>query len=245
MNLPGYISLEQGVVHAFPEAQIRLVTARGLRNDIQWTDLTDRLLRLEESLAAGSWEPFDENDPTIASWHEAYRRFGANPRRCRPSLDALSRRLRKTGRLRRINSAVDAYNFISVTFGVPAGAFDLAELGPSVMIRRSHAGDHFTPLGEPDVMEEPAPGEVVYADGRRVLTRQWNHRDADQTKVTEKTRNVLFIVERVAEAAVCSTRLAEAQAALAELVRPHAGTVQLGELSAESTVAGLTPDSEC
>jgi hypothetical protein len=33
------------------------------------------------------------------SWHEAYRKFGTNPRRIRPSVDALHRRLASQGRL--------------------------------------------------------------------------------------------------------------------------------------------------
>ncbi|MFB6840273.1 hypothetical protein [Streptomyces sp. NPDC056361] len=47
---------------------------------------------LERSLADGSWRPADESDPRIEAWHTAYRSFGTNPRRVRPSVDALGRR---------------------------------------------------------------------------------------------------------------------------------------------------------
>jgi DNA/RNA-binding domain of Phe-tRNA-synthetase-like protein len=56
-------------------------------------------------------------------------------------------------------------------------------------------GEDFTPLGEPDVTEHPRPGEVIYADAKSVLTRHWNHRDADRTKVTEESTRIVFLLE--------------------------------------------------
>ena len=173
------------VAAAFPETEIRLVAAHGLRNDRPWPGLEARLVELERRVAAGEWAPADESRPEIASWHAAFRRFGTNPRRVRPSVDALGRRLARTGRLPRVSPAVDAYNLVSVTRAVPVGAFDQRRLGEEVLVRYAEPGDAFTPLGEPETVERPGAGEVVYADGGgRVLTRHWNHRDADATKVT-------------------------------------------------------------
>jgi DNA/RNA-binding domain of Phe-tRNA-synthetase-like protein len=217
--------------------------ARGLRNDEPWQNVERAMRRLEERLAAGEWQPYDEDDPVVASWHEAYRRFGTNPRRSRPTLDALSRRLRKNGHLPRINSAVDAYNVICVTYGTPAGAFDLDALGHGpVVIRFAAERDLFTPLGEPGKSESPTVGEVVYAQGSRVLTRHWNHRDADQTKVTQTSRNVVFILERISAAAVPDDHIAAAQTALTELVAEHADAVEPARLAGETRVASW-PDS--
>jgi len=235
--------MDRAVGESFPDAEIRLVVARGLRNTETWHDVDSAVRRLEERLAAGEWQPYDENDPVVASWHEAYRRFGTNPRRSRPSLDALSRRLRKNGHLPRINSAVDAYNMICVTYGTPAGAFDLDALGHDpVVIRFAEESDRFTPLGEPGTSESPNVGEVVYAQGDRVLTRHWNHRDADQTKVTQTSRNVVFILERISAAAVPDDRIATAQTALAELIADHADAVEPARLAGETRVASW-PDS--
>lgn len=174
--------LDDAVLADFPESQVRLVLADGVRNDGSWP-LTDRLIdELTADLAAGRWQPHDESQPTIASWHEAYRRFGTNPRRTRPSVDALSRRLAKVGRLPRVNPVVDAYNLVSVRHGIPAGAFDVASIDEPVVVRPAQPGDGFTPLNETDRREEPAPGEVVYTAGSEVLTRHWNHRDCDRCK---------------------------------------------------------------
>jgi DNA/RNA-binding domain of Phe-tRNA-synthetase-like protein len=231
--MPVAFALSRDVRLAFPEAQIRLVTAHGLRNAPGWPESEAALRGLEDDLAAGKWAPLGEEDRQILSWHEAYRAFGTNPRRSRSSVDALSRRLAKSGRLPRINGAVDAYNYVSVGFGTPAGAFDLSALTGEVMIRTAVAGDTFTPLGEPDVIEEPRPGEVVYAMGSQVLTRHWNHRDCDQTKVGDTCSDVVFVIERISAEAVSDEVLQSAQQALIELVTGHAESVTVGLLDAE------------
>lgn len=236
------LQLTDEVMKEFPEAQICLVNVLGMRNDEPWDETAIDLQRLEDDVAQGRWRPYAEDDPVIASWFEAYRAFGTNPRRSRPSIDALSRRFSRDGKLPRINPAVDAYNSVSVRFGTPAGAFDIDALeGPGVvLIRFAEVGDTFTPLGEPGKVEEPKPGEVVYAQNSRILTRHWNHRDADKTKVTEDTRNAVFIIERVSKAAVSDDRLSEAQTHLINLLKPHTGEIILHILNASTPVATLT-----
>lgn len=233
------VLLDPAVARDFPESQVRLVVARGVQNGQFWPELEESLRSVEDSVAQGAWEPFDEASPRITSWHDAYRRFGSNPRRTRPSLDALSRRLRRDAKLPRINPAVDAYNLISVTRGMPAGAFDLAKLRGVVSIRFAEPGDRFTPLGEPEAAEEPVPGEVIYAQRAEVLTRHWNHRDSDLTKVTGETTDIVFILERVSESAVPTAELEKAQLSLAELIRPHAMKVSLMFISPETPNASL------
>ncbi|OLE22248.1 MAG: hypothetical protein AUG49_19820 [Catenulispora sp. 13_1_20CM_3_70_7] len=227
------------VAEAFPETAIGFVVGDGLRNSDGWDDADARLRELEEQVGSGRWQPFDETHPRISSWYDTYRRFGTNPRRLRPSVDALGRRLARSGRLPRINGAVDAYNSVSVRYGIPAGAFDLHRIGGLVEIRFARPGDRFTPLGEPDGTERPGTGEVVYAQGNQVLTRHWNHRDCDQAKVTTESTSVVFVIERVSAAAVPDSVLAEAQQELAELVRPHATTIVLSNIGPGALTTSL------
>ena len=235
------IVLTDEVLTAFPETQLRLVVADGLRGDPEWAHVGAAIQSLESRLAGQQWRPVDEEDPEIASWHAAYRRFGTNPRRMRPSVDALCRRLARTGRLPRVAPPVDAYNLVSVRYGIPAGAFDLHRLDGPVHIRRSRPGDRFTPLGEPGTVEEPAPHEVVYACGERVLTRCWNHRDCDSTKLTDETTAAVFVLERVSATAVSDDRMQQAQQALAGLVTPHAGLVSFATIDATRPTVRLAP----
>lgn len=90
---------------------------------------------------------------------------------------------------------LDSYNSVSVRHGLPAGAFDLDHVTGDVDIRYADGSEEFTPLGEPDTVEHPKPGEIIYADATGVLTRHWNHRDAHRTRVTEDSAHVVFALE--------------------------------------------------
>jgi DNA/RNA-binding domain of Phe-tRNA-synthetase-like protein len=219
-----FLRLSDEVVESFPEAMIRIVVTHGLRNADHWEETTRQLEDTELAAREGRVELPGESHPAIASWHEAYRKFGTNPRRIRSSVDALHRRLARQGRLPRVNGAVDAYNLTAVRFVVPAGAFDSQALTGAITIRFAEVGDRFTPLGKPDVVEEPPPGEVVYVYGHEVLTRHWNHRDAHHTRVQEHTASAIFLLERVTDD-VGSDQLLAAQTFLAGLLMPHATKV--------------------
>ncbi|MGH3586806.1 MAG: B3/B4 domain-containing protein, partial [Pseudonocardia sp.] len=148
------LSVSADVRERFPELHVELVLATGLDNTGPWPDAEAALTAAEADAAAGTIT-WSEDDPAIASWHAAYRAFGTNPRRARPSVDALARRLVRQGRLPRVNGAVDTYNATSVRYTVPAGAFDVDELDAHVEIRLATGKDRFIPLGEPDEVETP------------------------------------------------------------------------------------------
>jgi DNA/RNA-binding domain of Phe-tRNA-synthetase-like protein len=224
------LTVHANVRSGFPDLRVELVVATGLDNTGHWPDAESALIAAESDAEAGAIT-WSEDDPAIASWHAAYRAFGTNPRRIRPSVDALLRRLVRQGRLPRVNGAVDAYNATSVRFAVPAGAFDLDRLSTQVEIRPATADDLFTPLGEPDEREAPGIGEIVYAQGTEVLTRHWNHRDAHSTRVREDTTSAVFMLERVS-ADVPAERLADAAAHLTALLAPHAAAVTRSTLTA-------------
>ncbi|MFE6991056.1 B3/B4 domain-containing protein [Streptomyces pharetrae] len=219
------------VADAFPDTLIALVTATGLNGREPWPATATALDDLEQRLADGSWQPADETDPRIEAWHTAYRSFGTNPRRVRPSVDALGRRMTKKGTLPRINPAVDSYNAVSVRHGLPAGAFDLDHVTGEVQIRHADGTEEFTPLGEPGTVENPRPGEIVYADTTGVLTRHWKHRDAHRTRVTEDSTHVTFVLETL-HATRDGHLLRTAAEELRGLLLPH---------TAQARVRYLTP----
>ncbi|GHF35398.1 hypothetical protein GCM10018790_11480 [Kitasatospora xanthocidica] len=223
--------LDPAVAEDFPDTLIAVVTAFGVRGHEPWPLTTGALEELERQLADGTWRPADEADPRIEAWHTAYRSFGTNPRRIRPSVDALGRRLAKKGALPRINPAVDSYNAVSARHGLPAGAFDLDHVTGDVIIRRADGTETFTPLGEPDTVEHPNPGEIIYVDTTGVLTRHWNHRDAHRTRVTQDSRHVAFVLETL-YATRDGHHLKSAADELQSLLTPHAD---------QSTVHYLSP----
>ncbi len=148
---------------------------------------------VEEAIESFGSEPVASH-PHVRSWREMYRGFKTNPGDYRPSAEALLRRAIKRRRLPRINTAVDTYNAVSVRHRIPMGGFDMDRVQGTIRLRFSEGGESFMPLGASE-SEETYPGEVVYADDARILTRRWNYRDCDETKITEGTRTLIMFVD--------------------------------------------------
>jgi DNA/RNA-binding domain of Phe-tRNA-synthetase-like protein len=212
--------------------------AEGFAGYGPWPEVDAGLAALERAAAGGATLAEGAADPHIAAWHAAYRAFGTNPKRERPSVDALRRRLARSGRLPRISAAVDCYNLVSVTHGVPAGAFDLDATVGDITVGFAAGDEDFAPLGEPDVTEHPRPGEVIYTDAKSVLTRHWNHRDADRTKVTEDSTRIVFLLETT-DAPDFGPAVAAAAADLAARLETRSQTVTTHWLAPATPAATL------
>jgi DNA/RNA-binding domain of Phe-tRNA-synthetase-like protein len=237
------LDIRDEVVRAFPGLRILAVVALGFDGRRPWPEVEAEIAALEADAAAGP-ALAAEDDPHIAAWHAAYRAFGTNPRRQRPSADSLRRRLSRSGRLPRVNPAVDGYNLVSARHGVPAGAFDLSRVRGDITVGFADGSEDFTPLGEPGAVEHPHPGEVIYADAAGVLTRHWNHRDADRTKVTEDSEQIVFLLETV-DAGAFGARLDDARRSLIRLLADRAATILVHEITASDPgILALVPPWE-
>ena len=202
-----------GVIESYPEVHIGVLFGEGLDNKTQFSGL----FRLQkEAITKAKAQLGDQpatKHPHISSWREIYRSFGTKPSDYRPSAEALIRRTLKTGKLPMINTAVDLYNIVSVKHIIPMGGFDADKVEGDIYLRVSDGGETFIPLGA-SKQEETYQGEVVYADDTRILTRRWNFRDADETKITDETRNLVMFID-----ASPKITLDQVESALDELLR--------------------------
>ena len=134
----------------------------------------------------------------VAAWRAAYQAFGAKPKRTRPSVEALLRRV-EAG-LPRIDRLTDIYNAISVRHLLPAGGEDLARYRGPARLARAAGDEPFDTVrdGEP-VTGHPEPGEVIWRDDDGVTCRCWNWRQCVRTRITQATTSALFILDGLAE----------------------------------------------
>lgn len=170
-----------------PDFAVLAMTAEGLRNGPGDDESAAWLAAAAERAAP--------DDPHVAAWREAYRAFGAKPQRTRPSVDAL---LRRVDALPEINKVVDAYNAVSVEYALPIGGEDLDAYRGAARLVRARGDEPFDTVvrGEPAV-EHPDEGEVVWRDDAGVTCRRWNWRQCVRTRITESTKNALFLLERL------------------------------------------------
>jgi DNA/RNA-binding domain of Phe-tRNA-synthetase-like protein len=136
--------------------------------------------------------------PHLLAWADAFRAFGAKPQRTRPSVTALLRRLPE---LPRVDRLTDAYNAVSVRYGVPVGGEDLdAYDGPLRLVRATGDEPFDTTAGGEPVVEHPEPGEVVWRDDAGVTCRRWNWRQCTRTRLTTATTRAVFVVDTLSGA---------------------------------------------
>jgi DNA/RNA-binding domain of Phe-tRNA-synthetase-like protein len=158
--------------------------------------------------------------PEVAAFHAILRAVGINPRRDQPSVERLLGLALKRGELPAINSLVDAYNLVSVRSLCSLGAHDLDRIGLPVQLRLLSGRENFTALGAAG--PEPVQmGEYGYVDAQERLLCRLDVRQAEFSKVTEKTTTVLLIVEGTAAHAENVLRRAVADAT--EVVLRHCG----------------------
>ena len=216
------------IFDAFPDVRVGVVAFQGVRNAGESAELAD-LLRGEEDEAARrlgeAGGPIAEH-AHVASWREAYRKFGAKPKDHPSSIENLLRRVLKGHRLPHINRLVDLYNAVSLRHLVPVGGEDLNAVDGDVELRFATDREPAVRLlGEPaDSSRPPRPGEVIYADRAGALCRRWNWKEADRTKLTEVTTRGFLVVEGLPP--VDRPRVEAALADLAALVAAHCGGIQ-------------------
>jgi len=130
----------------------------------------------------------------VAAWREAYRAFGAKPKRTRNSLEALLRRA--ASGLPRVNRLTDLYNAVSVLHQLPLGGEDLTRYTGAPRLVRATGEEPFDTVADGiAVTEHPDPGEVVWCDDAGVTCRRWNWRQARRTQLSDDTTAALFIVD--------------------------------------------------
>ena len=133
--------------------------------------------------------------PIFRAYRDFFWRVGIDPTKIRPAGEALTRRILGGRDLPTVNTLVDAYNIASVETSIAIAAFDLEAIDEgSLVMRRTVKGERFHGIGM--VTPDSLTGvEVVVEDQEsHKLVAVYPYRDSDDSKVTEWTKGVLFLM---------------------------------------------------
>lgn len=134
--------------------------------------------------------------PTIAAWREAYRAVGVNPNRFPCAAESVLRRVAKGDRLPRINALVDLCNAVSLRTKLPVASCDVSDITGALVVRPAEGTETYRPLGAPQSLEHPEPGEIIYADAvGRAHSRRWNWRQSDEMRTDLGARRLVITIE--------------------------------------------------
>ncbi len=211
--MPTHLRIATDIFTEHPHVMLGVVVAHGLDNTTDNAEI-DALLRAEEAaLPAKMGTGPVSGHPQIAPWREAYRKFGAKPKKYPSSIENLTKRVLKGHEVGHINNLVALYNVVSLRHILPVGGEDLAAIEGDVHLRvATDAEPAVRLLGEAEA-RPPYAREIIYADNIGSICRRWNWKEADRTKLTHATQNAVLVVE-----AIPPLTRAQLDAAVADLV---------------------------
>ena len=208
------------IFQRFPGYVRGVVIAHELANGPSPPALIELLREAEASVRARVRADAVAEEPRIYAWREAYRAFGARPAEFRSSIEAMARRALKHDPLPSINALVDIGNLVSLRHLAPAGAHAIDVLAGDIELRPATGAERFVAFGS-SATEHPLPGEIVFAEGDKVLTRRWTWRQAQHTLTLPQTRAVEFNIDGLPP--VAPAEVEQAGAEIIELVQRFCG----------------------
>ncbi len=202
INLPGKDKLEEkfdfeiseDLKKNFPNLRMGLIIIDTLDNQ-EVSDEIVSLLRSQEKETKKALEGKELSSvENLKLWREAYSSFGGKPKKNKPSVEALVKRVVKGDELPNINSLVNLYNYISIKYLLPVGGDDISKVEGKITLGYAKGNENFLMIGASEA-ESPKEGEVIYKDSKDVLCRRWNWRECEKTKLTSKTKTAVIYLE--------------------------------------------------
>ena len=169
------------------------------------------------------------NHPYLKAWDEAHRRFGSDPEQYLPSIKSLLTRIMAGGGLPFINSVVTLFNYISLKYLIPCGGDDIRKISGNLCLDFATGEERFIGLGSTEV-EHPEKGEVIYFDdqSKQIMCRRWNWRNAEFSKITDDTREIVINVDGIE--GIPTSVIIEARDELADLLKEHCAAIVTTDL---------------
>lgn len=180
----------------FPDLKIDVVTIEGFNNQLSeekeefFADMLAEAAKEAQKFLTGDTFRFN---PVVAEWREAYRQVKTK-KGARSAIEALLKRADQGRTFNPINPLVDIYNSISLTYGVPVGAFDTHSIEGDFILGFAEGGEAFIPVGE-DESDPALETELIYYDDLGAVSRSFNWRDGERTLVQPESKDVTFVIE--------------------------------------------------
>lgn len=215
--------IDSSIFESYPDVRLGVVVLKAGNNAENNPEIAEKLKQAQQTALQTIGNTKTSEHPKITPWREAYRKFGAKPSDYLCSIENLIRRVQKGEQIRHINSLVDIYNIVSLTYLVPVGGEDLDKIqGDIILTMASEDEKAIQLLGEPEP-RAPHKGEVIYKDENGAICRRWNWKEADRTKLTEHTSNALLVIEALPP--THREELTQATESLKNLVTQYCGGV--------------------
>jgi len=190
--MPDYLPLSSALRDKFPTLAAQIINFKdvSIKCEIEELEMYKEEVYTE---TRGRWEIEKlRDDPDFRAYRDFFWKLGTDPTKNRPAAEALIRRVLNGRPIPKINTWVDAYNLVSIQTAIPIASFDADLLVGDLLMREAEAGEEFLGIA----MKKPVVtkgGEAVIQDDEG-LVAIYPFRDADHSKVTGDTKNVLMLL---------------------------------------------------
>lgn len=190
------LAIDPAIKRLYPDYQCLVIYAEALINH-ESNNYSMAVLRAAEENARSRFTG-DElvTHAHLQAWRDAFRKFGAKPKRYFCGAEALLRRALTGAELPAINPVVNLYNAVSIKRVIPIGGEDWDQLASDLRLIPAQGDEPFvtsSPEGEQTVY--PSPGEIIWADTAGATVRRWNWRQCVRTRITSDTQNAYFVLD--------------------------------------------------
>ncbi|MEE9564678.1 MAG: phenylalanine--tRNA ligase beta subunit-related protein [Candidatus Hydrothermarchaeaceae archaeon] len=183
--------IDQSIKDRFPDLDVRFKKVEGLTIKRESDALEEFKSEIIEEIKDNYSLETLKDDPQMRKYRDFFWKIDIDPTKIRPASEALIRRILQGKQIPQINTGVDAYNLASIKSGVPLAAFDAKRLRGELSMRFAAEGEEFLGIGmkEPKILKG---GEIVIEDGE-TLVAIYPYRDADKSKITLETKEILLM----------------------------------------------------
>ena len=182
------ISISDKIQNSCPDYQAGIIEAHVHNtkySNLLWKEITQETEQIKKLYTLSEIN----KRLTIQATRQAYKTFGKDPNRYRPSAEALCRRIVKETELYQISTLVDLINLVSIKSGFSIGGFDADKIDGNLTLGIGHKEEIFNAIGRGLLNIDGLP---VYRDKKGPIGTPTS--DEIRTQLSIDTQNILIII---------------------------------------------------
>jgi DNA/RNA-binding domain of Phe-tRNA-synthetase-like protein len=181
------VLIDESITKLWPDIRLGCITA-----NVDVAESSTEFLLETENVIAEIRDTLDISNvsqlPAIRDTKSAYRKFGKDPSRYRPSAEALLRRILNNKKLYRVSNVIDALNLNSLKYGFSIGGYDLVKINGEIILRLGRKDEDYVGIGRGTLNIENLP---VLNDRSGAFGCPTS--DSVRTMVTDETSKYMMI----------------------------------------------------
>jgi DNA/RNA-binding domain of Phe-tRNA-synthetase-like protein len=202
------VSVNPIIRKAFPAALYGVIcceVSNSSYNSVLW----EKIEKIEAEIMKNFSLDTIREQPNIASTREAYKAFGGDPNRYRPSADSLYRRIVKGNSLYQISTLVDLIDMISLQTGYSIGGFDLDKVLGKLEVGIGRKDEAYEGIGRGEINIDGL--QVIRDESGPIGTPTSDH---VRTSVQSDTRNFYMHINAYSGPRILEEAMTETMEAL-------------------------------